>query len=217
MTENALRKQVANYLVDYIGIKEGSAKHKKLVNIFNNSHLCSRYSMTVYDAWCATAVSDAFIVNKLTDIFPCIECSCASMLSLAKKANIWVETDSYKPNVGDVVMYCWSDSGVGDCTGTPNHVGIVTEVTSYSFRVIEGNKNDTVAYRTVELNAKYIRGFITPNYKSKTEKTKTVNEIAKEVVAGKWGNGSERKAAIEKAGYDYVTIQKAVNKLMRDE
>ena len=39
-------------------------------------------------------------------------------------------------------------------------------------------------------------------------------EIAKEVVAGKWGNGADRKKRLEAAGYDPATIQKLVNKLM---
>lgn len=43
---------------------------------------------------------------------------------------------------------------------------------------------------------------------------KSVDEIAKEVVAGKWGNGSERKRLLQEAGYDYNAVQKIVNKLM---
>ena len=43
----------------------------------------------------------------------------------------------------------------------------------------------------------------------------SITEIAKEVVAGKWGNGSERKAKLEKAGYNYGDIQKIVNNLLR--
>lgn len=43
---------------------------------------------------------------------------------------------------------------------------------------------------------------------------KSVEQIAKEVIAGKWGNGSERKKNIESAGYNYSEVQKAVNKLL---
>ena len=39
-------------------------------------------------------------------------------------------------------------------------------------------------------------------------------EIAKEVIAGKWGNGMERKMKLHNAGYDYATVQKLVNKLL---
>lgn len=44
--------------------------------------------------------------------------------------------------------------------------------------------------------------------------TKTVDEIAKEVIQGKWGNGSARKKALTNAGYDYATVQKRVNELL---
>lgn len=43
-------------------------------------------------------------------------------------------------------------------------------------------------------------------------KLKTNAEIVKEVLAGAWGNGSERKKRLTDAGYDYETIQRLVNK-----
>lgn len=43
---------------------------------------------------------------------------------------------------------------------------------------------------------------------------KSNEEIAREVINGKWGNGAARKAALEKAGYNYSEIQKIVNKLV---
>ena len=43
---------------------------------------------------------------------------------------------------------------------------------------------------------------------------KTVAEIAKEVLAGKWGNGADRKQKLVAAGYDYNAVQAAVNELL---
>lgn len=43
---------------------------------------------------------------------------------------------------------------------------------------------------------------------------KSIDEIAKEVIDGKWGNGEERKQALIKAGYNYDEVQKRVNKLL---
>ena len=45
--------------------------------------------------------------------------------------------------------------------------------------------------------------------------SKSLEEIAKEVIAGKWGNGNERKLTLTKAGYDYSSIQSLVNKLLK--
>lgn len=46
---------------------------------------------------------------------------------------------------------------------------------------------------------------------------KSNTEIAKEVIAGKWGNGAERKQKLEAAGYDYAAVQKEVERLLKEE
>ena len=46
-------------------------------------------------------------------------------------------------------------------------------------------------------------------------KKKTVTEIAKEVIRGKWGNGAERRKKLESAGYDYNAVQAEVNRLLK--
>lgn len=51
--------------------------------------------------------------------------------------------------------------------------------------------------------------------KKDTTKKKTTTEIAKEVIAGKWGNGATRKKKLEKAGYNYEEVQKKVNELSK--
>lgn len=43
---------------------------------------------------------------------------------------------------------------------------------------------------------------------------KSIDEIAREVILGKWGNGQDRKDRIIKAGYDYSAVQKRVNELL---
>ena len=42
---------------------------------------------------------------------------------------------------------------------------------------------------------------------------KSADELAREVLQGKWGNGAERKKRLEAAGYDYAAVQKKVNQL----
>lgn len=43
---------------------------------------------------------------------------------------------------------------------------------------------------------------------------KPLNTIAKEVIAGKWGNGDARKKNLEKAGYNFNSVQKEVNRIL---
>ena len=44
---------------------------------------------------------------------------------------------------------------------------------------------------------------------------KSVEEIAKEVLNGKWGNGEDRKKRLTAAGYNYTEVQNAVNALSK--
>jgi N-acetylmuramoyl-L-alanine amidase CwlA len=43
---------------------------------------------------------------------------------------------------------------------------------------------------------------------------KTIEELAKDVIAGKYGNGAERKRKIESEGYDYNVVQQKVNEML---
>lgn len=51
----------------------------------------------------------------------------------------------------------------------------------------------------------------------KTDNKKTVTQIAKEVLDGKWGNGKDRETRIAKAGYNYAAVQSKVNSLLLAE
>ncbi len=44
--------------------------------------------------------------------------------------------------------------------------------------------------------------------------TPTVDELAQEVLTGKWGNGGERKQRLEAAGHDYDAVQRRVNEIL---
>jgi len=47
-----------------------------------------------------------------------------------------------------------------------------------------------------------------------TTTKKSVTDIAKEVIQGKWGSGATRKKKLEAAGYNYDEVQKEVNRLL---
>jgi len=44
---------------------------------------------------------------------------------------------------------------------------------------------------------------------------KSINEIAKEVIDGKWGNGVDRENRLKKAGYNAKAVQDKVNEMLR--
>lgn len=43
---------------------------------------------------------------------------------------------------------------------------------------------------------------------------KTTSQLAEEVIAGQWGNGTDRKKRLTDAGYNYDAVQKVVNQKM---
>lgn len=54
----------------------------------------------------------------------------------------------------------------------------------------------------------------TPAKTTTTTAKKSVETLAKEVLAGKWGNGTDRKNRLTKAGYNYTAVQNRVNQLV---
>ncbi len=46
---------------------------------------------------------------------------------------------------------------------------------------------------------------------------KPIDTVAREVIAGQWGNGEDRKARLTQAGYDCNTIQARVNEMLRPQ
>lgn len=162
------RSAIVSEAKSHIGIKEGSKAHHKIIDRYNSyKPLPLGYKVKYTDPWCATFISYLAMVMGYTDIIP-VECSCPRMIELAKKMGIWQESDAYKPQKGDIVMYDWQDSGTGDNTGTADHVGIVSDVDGDNFTVIEGNFSDSVKTRKMARNGRYIRGYITPHYDDKT-------------------------------------------------
>lgn len=179
-TEKQLRNQLIKTAKSFMGAREGSAKHKELINIFNQIKP-DGWAMTYSAAWCAAAASafaiKTFGVSKAKKYFP-LSANCGTIITKAKKMGIWVESDSHVPKRGDWILYDWDDNGKGDNVGGPDHVGTVDKVSGSKIYVIEGNKSDAVGERILAVNGRYIRGFVAPKYsamaKGKTTITYTV-------------------------------------------
>lgn len=103
----------------------------------------------------------------------------------------------YAKNFATVVKECnagvWAPSSQSYYTGMPI---VMTQS-------VANNLDVDYFYGTIEQFKKYGAGSVA--------KKKTNSEIAKEVVAGKWGNGQERINRLTEAGYDYKAVQKIVN------
>ena len=201
--------------VAWLGMNESDGTHKPIIDIYNSQRpLPVGYAVKYNDAWCATFVSAVAVKQGYTDIIPC-ECSCPRMITLFQKKGIWIEDENRTPNPGEIVFYDWQDNGSGDNKGSSDHVGIVEKVSGGQIIVSEGNKGQAVSRRYLKINGKYIRGYGVPKYDTEKTIKKSVDAIAKEVIAGKWGSGEERKKRLTAAGYDYAEVQAVVNKLFK--
>lgn len=170
MTENELRQSVVDAAESWVGCKESDGSHKPIIDLYNSHKPLARgYKVKYTDPWCATTVSSAAIKASLTKIIP-TECSCSAQIRLLQALGSWEENDAYVPKLGDLVYYDWEDTGKGDNTGAPDHVGIVTACDGKTITVIEGNKNNAVGYRKIPVNGQYIRGFGVPAYAALADK-----------------------------------------------
>lgn len=215
------RQAVVNQARSWVGRNEKDGSFKLIVDIYNSHMPYARGTKMQYSwEWCACFCSAVDIALGYASVMP-LEIGVGEMILLAMNAGIWQEADNYLPKPGDRIVYDWKDSGKLDNLGWPNHIGIIetVNVSSGYMTVIEGNKNSAVGVRTININGRYIRGFITPKYDDETASVpqvvgQPVTTIAREVIAGQWGAGSQRKAQLESAGYNYQEIQNEVNRIL---
>ena len=228
MTENELRQKVVDTASAWLGAQEGTARHADLLNIYNAQRPLPRGTRMLSTwPWCAAFVSTVSLQCGLRDIMP-TECGCPPMIRLYQELGSWVEDDAYVPSPGDVIFYDWQDSGVGDNVGQSDHVGVVVGCTDGMMTIIEGNCDNAVKLRQIAVNARFIRGYGVPDFASKSDGAEpqpepekpaeepTVDPFitakAKEVIAGKWGNGQARKDAL--AEWFVKSVQDEVNRIL---
>ena len=164
MTELELRSRVCAQARAWLGLRESDDSYWPIMEVYNSIRPLPRgYAMHRGDFWCAAFVSAVAHKLGLTRwIYP--ECSCPKMVELYKAAGRWMEDDDYTPLPGNVIFYDWQDSGQGDNTGVPDHVGIVVKEDMGLLAVIEGNCSRAVSTRYLHVGDKFIRGYGLPNY-----------------------------------------------------
>lgn len=115
-------------------------------------------------------------------------------------------------------QYNWNQNELDALVSFCYNIGSIKQLTANGTRsratiaakLLEYNKAGGKIYRGLTRRRKAEQKlFLTP-IKKKSNKT-----IAKEVLAGKWGNNPERKKKLIAAGYDYEAIRKIVNKLAK--
>lgn len=237
MTETELRQKVVSTAEAWLGTREYSDRHYEMLAIYNaQSPLPRGTRMQATWPWCAAFVSTVSLQCGLRDIMP-TECGCPGMVRLYQEIGRWVEDDAYTPSPGDVIFYDWQDMGYGDNVGQPDHVGIVASCDGQTMTIIEGNCDNAVKTRALAVNDRFIRGYGVPDYASRADGADPqpeptpaptpqpepekpaeasvdpfITKTAREVIAGKWGNGQARKDAL--AAWFTKAVQDEVNRIL---
>ena len=112
---------------------------------------------------------------------------------MAGKYPLWVAQYNYRCTYTANKYGIWQYSSEGRVNGISDNVDMDYCYTDYPSIIKNGGYN---GYK-----------------KSVTAEKKTVTQLAKEVIEGKWSNGDERKQKLTEAGYNYSAVQKKVNEL----
>ena len=198
----------------WLGSNKWGSNHKKIIDGYNAVRPLPRgYAVQYSDDWCDTFVSFVAIRTGATDLIG-RECGVERHKDIFKEKGIWLGL--VRPQVGDVIIFNWS----GNRQGWGNHIGYVASVDGDMITTIEGNttKNgvSTVAYNRFVWNSVYIQGYARPRYSEggQAPKIKLVGnteQLARDVIAGKFGHGEDRKRAL---GSRYDEVQAKVNELL---
>lgn len=199
---------VINKFNCFIGFSEANGKFKQIIDTYNNiKPLPQGYKLQYSDEWCCGGLSAMFFMSNAIDLVHGGECSCLRLVNLSKANGTWKGRTT--PKKGDVVLYTWNGS-------TPQHIGLVRSVSNASINVIECNISETVGTRNINYSDSKIYGFMRPNYSTKEETPDEIpSQIIIDIIDGKYGNGEARKKKIEAIGYNYTTVQSAVNDYLK--
>lgn len=212
-------QDVLNVMRGWLGYSEANGKFKQIIDLYNSVKPLPRgYAVKYTDEWCDTTVSAAGIKAGCSDLIG-RECGCEQHVKIFQSMGIWIEDGTITPIPGDIILYNW-DQGYQPNNGYSDHIGFVESVSGNQITCIEGNKGEAVARRIITVGNGNIRGYARPRYAAggtpvqPSTPSKSITEVAKEVIAGSWGNGQDRINKLTAAGYNPNTIQAEVNRLV---
>lgn len=133
----------------------------------------------------------------------------------SRKQNLLDFAKAKKTSIGDLEMqldFLWKEiQGYTTVFNTLKNATSVREASDVVLLEYErpADQSEAVQIRRADYGETYYKKYA-------TTKLSSVEEIAKEVIAGKWGNGIDRKVKLEAAGYNYSQVQTRVNELIKN-
>ena len=129
------------------------------------------------------------------------------------KVNKYLSTYHFNQNQFDaLVSFCYNIGNIDQLTANGTRT-----ISVISSKMLEYNKSGGKVLAGLTKRRKAEQElFNTPVKEPKpTIPYKSVEELAQEVINGKWGNGAARKKLLTDAGYDYFAVQCVVNQMLK--
>lgn len=167
---------------------------------------------------------------------------CSESTAFGAELHVPIHTNAFNGSVMGTRMFCYNTGkGMAACKAIFTRVAPLSPGTSeniqvnpklYEVRVpkaptayLECEFHDTVegakwvvenAATIGEAIARGICDYFGVTFKAPEQPApaKSVDEVAREVIRGEWGNGSDRRQRLEAAGYVYDTVQDRVNAIL---
>lgn len=183
-----------------LNVEELSYKHKKIIDEYNTINPLPRgYTVTYRDSWCAVFLTVCYM-RAYGEVPLWAECGCEEMRQKFLSSSL-KQPSVRLPEKEDFIFYDW------DKNGWSNHVEIIEEVTSDYYYTIGGNNNNSVKRRIVPKNSERIMGFGYFYQESVEDDNPTLNQIADDVILGKYGTGEVRKEKLYRLIQDRVNLR----------
>ena len=220
----------------YFDIEEQSQFYKgrafcdSIVTAFCEELTKAGYYAGVY---CSTYWYSNFVSKSVREKWPCWIAEYSTKCNYSDSYGMWQNGLAYVDGLGWVDHdFCYVDypkaikaagrNGFKKPTVTTAPKPTLKDVTSIAKEVIAGKwsagaerKAKLVAagynYTAVQNKVNELMSGLT---KAPDRKAEALNQVAKEVIAGKWGAGAARVQQLTKAGYNYAEVQTKVNELL---
>lgn len=141
---------------DTMTTNSGVSKNYKKLHEKYNLKLPRGYSPKDNDNWCAMWISCLFLANG-DSYFP-TECSCEQMAKKFAKQDSLIDPQIFDHcvicqniSLGDIIFYDWDKNNAW-----ADHVGIVVSMEKYEITISEGNRNNAVSLRKIDLHNEFI-------------------------------------------------------------
>lgn len=179
----------------YLGYSAGETTYEDIFKQYDK-----KQKLEASDDWSDAFISICFILAGDSKLIGGPEKDTLKHITKFKRKRMWYEPGQ-SLKVGDLVALKWRGH---------QKIAIIETIHGRVLTLIIGDKYGTIGRLRMLNNDERIIGSARPRYATTKQ---AVDEVAAEVLLGKWGNGRFLRKKLTDAGYDYDKIQRRVCEL----